>query len=159
MNDKIQKIRTKLLELGYIDNEWLNKYLELLRINISRSRDRKSTQEHHAIPVNSYWKSDEPYNRHLAEKLARQDVDNFKVNLLYKDHLLIHSYLTMCTNLDLVQQHYEEQASLRKANGQLGAIATNKTLNKNLSGKFKRADSAYVTQFYSANEVEEIMSL
>jgi hypothetical protein len=117
MNDRIQKVKSKLIELGYIDNEWLSKYLEMLEINLARARDRKSTQEHHAIPVNSYWASDDPYDRQAALKLARQDAVNFKVHLLYKDHLLIHSYLTMCTDLDEVQRHYEAQAELRKQNG------------------------------------------
>lgn len=114
MNEKIQKVKTRLLELGYIDNEWLDKYLEILESNLTTARNRKSTQAHHAIPVNSYWTSDEPYNRSEAEKLASADTNNFKVNLLYKDHQLIHSYLTMCTDLNEVQRRYEAQAELRK---------------------------------------------
>ena len=117
MNDRIQKVKSKLLELGYIDNEWLDKYLGMLEINLSTSRDRKRTQAHHAIPVNSYWISEEPYNRQAALKLARADDRNFEVHLLYKDHLLAHSYLTLCTDLDSVQQRYEAQAGLRKRNG------------------------------------------
>lgn len=116
MNEKIQKVKTKLLELGYIDNEWLDKYLEMVEINLYTPRDRKSTQEHHAIPVNSYWTSDEPYNRKEALKLSRLDNDNFKVNLLYKDHLLAHSYLTLCTDLFKVQRRYVAQAELRRHN-------------------------------------------
>ena len=113
VNERIQKVKSKLLELGYINNEWLDKYLEMLEANLSTTRDRKSTQAHHAIPVNSYWNSDESYNRREAEKQSRLDEINFKVHLLYKDHLLIHSYLTMCTDLDVVQQRYEAQATLR----------------------------------------------
>ena len=116
MNDRIQTVKNKLLELGYIDNEWLDKYLEMLEANLSRPRDRKRTQAHHAIPVNSYWTSTEPYNRQEALKLSRLDTTNFEVHLLYRDHLLIHSYLTMCTDLDAVQTRYEAQADLRKVN-------------------------------------------
>jgi hypothetical protein len=138
VKDKIQKVKSKLIELGYLDNEWLVKYLEMLEINLDRVRDRKSTQEHHAIPVNSYWTSDEPYNRQAALKLARQDIDNFKVHLLYRDHLLIHSYLTLCTNLFEVQQRYEAQADLRKRNGRAVALAGNSQLKlkKTLSKRF-----------------------
>ena len=117
MNDRIQKVKSKLLDLGYLDNEWLTKYLELIEANMDTPRNRRSTQEHHAIPVNSYWTSNEPYNRQTALKLARQDTNNFKVHLLYRDHLLIHSYLTLCTDLSKVQQRYEAQAGLRKRNG------------------------------------------
>lgn len=121
MNDRIQKVKNKLLELGYIDNEWLAKYLEILEANLNRARVRKSTQAHHAIPVNSYWTSNEPYQRREAEKLSRADDANFEVHLLYKDHLLIHSYLTLCTDLDSAQQRYEAQESLRKANSRKGS--------------------------------------
>jgi hypothetical protein len=118
VNDKIQKVKTKLLELGYIDNEWLVKYLEMLEANLNTQMDRKSTQAHHAIPVNSYWTYDEPYDRKEALKLSRRDFDNFEVNLLFKDHLLIHSYLTMCTDLMRSQQRYESQAELRRQNSE-----------------------------------------
>jgi hypothetical protein len=159
MNDKIQKVKFKLLDLGYLNNEWLSKYLEMLELNLDTPRNRKSTQAHHAIPVSSYWTSEEPYNRRIAESCAKQDKYNFKVNLLYKDHLLIHSYLTLCTDLNSVQQQYEAQASLRTANGQKGAIVANQTLNKNVSGKYKCASSNYIQQYYSANEAEEILNL
>lgn len=159
MNDKIQKVKFKLLDLGYLDNEWLSKYLEMLELNLDTHRNRKSTQAHHAIPVSSYWTSERPYDRRIAESYAKQDTYNFKVNLLYKDHLLIHSYLTLCTDLNLVQQQYEAQASLRATNGQKGAIVANQTLNKKVSGKYKRASSNYIQQYYSANEAEEILNL
>lgn len=54
VNDKIQKAKSKLLELGYLDNEWLDKYLELLEVNLKTLRERGRTQEHHAVPINSY---------------------------------------------------------------------------------------------------------
>ena len=130
MNDRILKVKTKLLELGYLDNEWLTRYLEILEANLDTPRSRKSTQAHHAIPVNSYWTSDEPYNRQAALKSARQDVDNFEINLLYQDHLLIHSYLTLCTDLVGVQRRYEAQAELRKRNGR--AVDTSNIPQTNL---------------------------
>lgn len=138
MNDRIQKVKSKLIELGYLDNEWLDKYLEMLEFNLNRVRDRKCTQAHHAIPVNSYWVSDEPYNRKEALKLSRLDSNNFEVHLLYKDHLLIHSYLTLCTDLSTVQRHYEAQADLRKANSaktKANRIAARIQVTKNSTGK------------------------
>lgn len=174
MNDRVLKVKTKLLELGYIDNEWLAKYLELIEDNMATPRNRRSTQEHHAIPVNSYWTSDEPYDRKEAIKLSRLDKDNFKVNLLYKDHLIIHSYLTLCTDLDKVQLRYESQATLRKQNSILGysAAAEKGTLvnidvalaNKHKAKTIDRPTHKTKTinnvlQYYSAEEAEEILNL
>ena len=135
------------------------KYLEMLEANLATPRDRKCTQEHHAIPVNIYWTSEEPYSRREAEKLSRLDEANFKVHLLYKDHLLIHSYLTLCTDLDAVQQRYVAQAALRKRNSQIGLAATNQKLNNKSTGTFKTADTAFIQQYYSAEEAEEILNL
>ena len=159
MNTKILKVKTKLLELGYIDNEWLNKYLEILETNLSTPRNRKATQAHHAIPVSAYWHFDKPYNRNEALKLANKDSSNFKINLIYKDHLLIHSYLTMCTDLNEVQRRYEAQADLRKHNSQIGVDATNRTLNKKQTKSYKTASVDYIQRYYSASEAKEIMNL
>ena len=116
MKKDLTKVNTRLIELGYIDNEWLDKYLEIIEANLETKRNRTSTQAHHAIPVNDYWTSNEPYNRNEAVKLARADKVNFEVHLLYKDHLLVHGYLTLCTDLNRVQQRYEAQAEIRKVN-------------------------------------------
>ena len=140
MNKAVQKVKTKLLQLGYIDNEWLAKYLELLEDNLITPKEAGSTQEHHAIPVNSYWTFDMPYNRIESLKLARLDPVNFKVNLLYKDHLVIHSYLTLCTNLEKVQQQYEAQSELRKRNSVIGVTATNR---KRAEQRAKEAQQQY----------------
>ena len=123
MKKDLIKVKNKLIELGYLDNEWLAKYLEIIEANLETRQNRKSTQAHHAIPVNSYWLSDEPYNRTEALKLARVDGINFEVHLLYKDHLIAHSYLTLCTDLETVQLRYEAQADLRKRNSRVGTNA------------------------------------
>ena len=123
MKTKIQNVKSKLLELDYLDNEYLEKYLEILDVNLEIKKSRKSTQAHHAIPVSEYWMSNEPYNRNEALKRARADKTNFEVNLNYKDHLLAHAYLTLCTNLDKAQQKYEAQEDLRKQNSKIGTDA------------------------------------
>ena len=158
MTDKLNKVKIRLIEFGYLDNEWLDKYLKLIEANLKTTRDRKSTQAHHAIPVNSYWQSDEPYDRQVALKLARADLDNFAVNLLYSDHLLAHAYLTLCTNLDATQKHYEAQADLRMQNSKAGNAAWLKkhkteTINKN------HAATDYLQKFYSEEEAAEINNL
>lgn len=83
-----QEIKIKLLATNYfIDNEYLDKYCELIELNKDTKRERPKTQSHHIIPV-SYF------------KLSELPIDNSKenrVNLLYKDHILAHYYLCLCT--------------------------------------------------------------
>lgn len=125
MKKDLDEVKAKLIKLGCLDNEYLDKYIEVLKANLETTRNRKSTQAHHAIPVNAYWTSNEPYKRTVAAKLAKSDPINFEVHLLYKDHLIIHSYLTLCTDLDKAQEKYKSQANLRKRNSQIGVDATN----------------------------------
>ena len=163
----LTKVKTRLIELGYIDNEWLDKYLEVIEVNLETRRSRTNTQAHHAIPVNAYWTSNEPYNRIEALKLARKDPVNFVVNLLYKDHLIVHSYLTLCTNLDEVQIRYEAQAGLRKQNSRIGIEAsikkgTNSVCTSSKGIKTAKDDFkslAYLKHFYSDEEIEDILDL
>ena len=167
MKKNLTEVKTRLIELGYIDNEWLDKYLEIIEANLETKKSKKSTQAHHAIPVNAYWTSNEPYNRREALKLAKEDEVNFVVNLLYKDHLIIHSYLTLCTNLDEVQIRYEAQESLRKRNSRIGIEAsikkgTNAVCNSPKGIKTAKDDLkslTYLKQFYSNQEIEEILDL
>ena len=112
----------------------------MLEANIETPIERGRTQEHHAIPVSDYWTFSMPYDRKVATKLAHLDETNFKVNLLYKDHLVIHSYLTLCTDLDKVQQQYDDQAALRKRNSLIGVTATNQ---KRAEQRAKQAKQQY----------------
>ena len=83
-----QEIKVKLLNTNYfIDNEYLDKYCELIELNKDTKKERPKTQSHHIVPV-SYF------------KLSKLPIDNSKenrVNLLYKDHILVHYYLCLCT--------------------------------------------------------------
>ena len=126
MKKDLTQVKSRLIELGYLDNEWLDKYLELIEANLDTKKSMKSTQAHHAIPVNAYWESNEAYNRKEALKLAKADEINFEVNLLYRDHLLIHSYLTLCTDLATIQVRYEAQAKLRRSKSFAGRHHMNK---------------------------------
>lgn len=84
----IQELKLKLLNIGYfINNEYLDKYCELIINNLNTKKERPKTQSHHIIPV-SYF------------KISKLSIDNSKenrVNLLYKDHILAHYYLCLCT--------------------------------------------------------------
>lgn len=160
MTKDLNKVKAKLIELGFLDNEYLDKYIALIGANLETKRDRKRTQAHHAIPVNTYWTSSEPYKRTEALKLAKADSVNFEVHLLYKDHLIIHSYLTLCTDLDKLQEKYESQADLRKQNSQIGVAATNQKKKLKQPLKLDTDKSlANLKQFYSDDEIEDILNL
>ena len=58
-----------------------------------------------------------------------------------------------------MQSRYEAQADLRKRNSQIGAAATNQKLNNKNTGKYKTSNIAFIQQYYSAEEAEEILSL
>ena len=167
MKAKILKAKNRLLELGYLDNEYLEKYLEILEANLETKKVKRSTQAHHAIPVTDYWVSDKPYKRCEALKLARVDNSNFEVNLLYKDHLAAHAYLTLCTNLDKAQQKYEAQEELRKRNSEIGlktaiekGVHTDSPNYKFKKSKKQKVDPrSQLKYFYSDDEIEDILDL
>lgn len=82
-------LKEKLLTTGIvIDNEYLHKYCELVIDNRDTSYVIHKTQSHHIIP-RYYCKENSP---HLIK-----DNSN-KVNLLYKDHILAHYYLSLCSS-------------------------------------------------------------
>lgn len=71
---------------GFITNEYLTKYCQIIERNKRRHRTG-STNAHHIIP--KFW-----------FKMMRQSVDNTLsnlVNLEYREHVLAHYYLCLCT--------------------------------------------------------------
>ncbi|MDY5668297.1 MAG: hypothetical protein SPK43_03525 [Candidatus Onthovivens sp.] len=81
--------------------------------------------------------------------------------------MIIHSYLTLCTNLDEVQIRYEAQAGLRKQNSRIGIEAsikkgTNAVCKSTKGIKTAKDDSkslAYLKHFYSDEEIDDILDL
>ena len=92
-----------LLNLNcFINNEYLTLYYELISNNIGKEALKFKTQEHHFIPISYYTLKyniikGENGNNDESKKKADSDPNNFKVNLLYKDHILAHYYLCLCT--------------------------------------------------------------
>ena len=81
-------IKNKLLETDkVIDNEWLDKYVELIESNRNRKLERCKTQSHHIVPECCFYK------RGLKENNSKE----CKVNLLYIDHVFAHFYLYKCS--------------------------------------------------------------
>lgn len=90
------KLKNLLLatELLY-DNEYLDKYCTLCLHNLETKRQAYKTNIHHVIPVAFYRIKYNINERRAAEVIANNDQNNFKINLLFKDHLLAHYYLAM----------------------------------------------------------------
>ena len=89
MNIKEKLTNTNL----FIENEYLEKYLELIENNKSTKRQRFKTQKHHIVPRSICLL----YNFDFID-----DSCNI-VNLLYKDHILAHYYLSLCANDEMVK--------------------------------------------------------
>ena len=89
---EVQELKTKLLNTHYfIDNEYLDKYCNLIIDNLDTKKEQYKTESHHILQV-SYF------------KVAGIDVDNSnnnRVNLLYKNHVLAHQCLIFCTTNEL----------------------------------------------------------
>lgn len=86
--------KEKLLEIGLcIDNEYLDKYVELIDDNRNTKCEKFITQKHHIIPRFYY-------------KYSKMKVDNSHkniVNLTYQKHLLAHYYLMKCSKTTLFE--------------------------------------------------------
>ena len=123
---------------GFIDNEYLDKYCELVNKNIERFYEKFKTQKHHIIPVHWYKYtvthdlSSKDHDYHFYKKLADRDVNNYIVNLLYPDHVLAHYYLSLCTE---GQIKFANQNAIFHVLGNLNFIKDNsyKTIYENLN--------------------------
>lgn len=84
----IQELKNKFLKTNYfIDNEYLDLYLDLININLNTKKEKYKTSRHHIFPI-------------ALSKILKLDIDNSDqnlVNLLHKDHLLSHYYLALCS--------------------------------------------------------------
>ena len=81
-------IKKKILATNYfIDNEFLDKYIELILNNKLAKRIKYRVSKHHIIPVSYY---------NLCKLPTNNDISNC-VLLYNEDHVLAHYYLTKCT--------------------------------------------------------------
>ena len=85
-------VRNKLDTISYmLQNEYLDKYVDLIQSNLNKEGIPGKTQKHHIIPA-SYYK---------LKNMSVNNSDQNLVNLIYKDHILAHYYLALCTQGDL----------------------------------------------------------
>lgn len=84
----ITSLKKKLLQLDIVeDNDYLILYCNLIISNISTKSEQYKTQRHHIIPQNYF-------------RLNKLDIDNSAdniVTLAYRDHILAHYYLALCS--------------------------------------------------------------
>ena len=71
----------------FINNTYFKKYIQLIQDNLETKRQPFKTQRHHIIPLVAF----KLYN------LPGKDAADNIVNLLYKDHILAHYYLALCS--------------------------------------------------------------
>ena len=102
MANNKKMLKEKLLDLDlYLNNEYLDKYCELIEKNITTQQIKRVTEKHHIIQRQWYKIHDLPVNN---------DKKNI-VNLSHLDHCLAHYYLCMCTEGSL--QYANEYALIK----------------------------------------------
>ena len=81
-------IKNRLLELNLvIDNSYLDKYISIIESNKNTVWCRGKTHTHHIVPRSYYTK----------KHIKIDESESNKVVLSYKDHILSHYYLAMCS--------------------------------------------------------------
>ena len=106
-------VKERLLSTGYyVDNEYLHKYVQLIESNCNTPKIKLKTQSHHILPRSTY--------KLMGQMVDESDIN--RVNLLYKDHILAHYYLALCSSSkdnryfhELAMQYMLGNAHLPKA--------------------------------------------
>lgn len=84
-------LKEKLLDMDLcIDNEYLDKYVELIESNRDTKREKFKTHKHHIIPKYYY----------RVNNLKIDNTSNNTVNLGIKEHILCHYFLINCGKND-----------------------------------------------------------
>ena len=83
----MNNLKNKLLALDIVDdNDYLDKYCELILTNTATKKEKFKTQKHHIIP-RAYFA--------LNNIKLDNSLENI-VNLYFKDHILAHYFLALC---------------------------------------------------------------
>lgn len=115
----VEEIKTRLLNTNYvIDNEYFNKYLQLIESNLTTKREYYKTQIHHIIPRAFY-------------RLSNSVIDNTKenkVNLSIYNHYLAHKYLYHCVDDKLKTYMYQAMVLIAYKANEKGILVDNSDL-------------------------------
>lgn len=106
------EIKKALLNTGFVeDNQYLDEYVELVVNNLTTTKVKGVTQEHHIIPIFCYapesinstdrvgrysYTAESNKRRRELLKLADMDPHNKRLHLNYSDHIKAHILLTKC---------------------------------------------------------------
>lgn len=103
--DKIE-LKNYLLDLDvFVDNEYLDKYVEIIFNNLNTKKELFKTEKHHFIPVCYYKNKYNLKTRDESLPYANSDENNFLINLTHSEHLKSHIYLSFCfNNIRLIHQ-------------------------------------------------------
>ena len=82
------------------ENEYLDKYVQLVTNNLLTKQVIYETEAHHVIPV-CYYTQEYNIDKADALKIADTDSNNFKVNMSHSDHILAHIYLANCSKKEV----------------------------------------------------------
>lgn len=89
-------LKQHLLSTGlFVDNEYFEQYVNLVKANENTKQTKFATQQHHVFPVS--------YSNFMGVA-----VDNSKSNLvtlLFKDHVIAHALLAMCASNDKLKHN------------------------------------------------------
>lgn len=81
-------LKEELLKIELVvDNEYLDKYCELINLHLNDKKEKYKTQGHHIIPQYYY------VDNNLKINSKKENI----VNLSHKDHALAHYYLCLCS--------------------------------------------------------------
>lgn len=80
-----------LIKRQFVDNEFLDKYCTLVQRNYKTSQRAGCTNKHHIVPRAWFKLNDQPVDNSVSNL----------VNLQYRDHVLAHYYLALCTENEL----------------------------------------------------------
>ena len=97
----LESLKEKLLKTNYfIENDFLNKYCQLMFENIITNRIKYKTERHHFVPLSYYSILHKEKNRKLLNMYSKED-KNLIINLSHFNHLLAHYYLCLCSKNNL----------------------------------------------------------
>lgn len=116
-----EQLKQKLLDSStFIDNNFLNQYIELIITNLNNLLIKNETQKHHILPQYYFVHRDLP-------------IDNSKdnlVNLSITNHIKAHYYLYNCVNDD--KERFSNLFALnRMLGGKFTDLSTIESLNDN----------------------------
>lgn len=98
MQNQYNELKKSLLKTGYfVANDYLDLYVQLCLKNIVTAKESGKTHLHHTIPLSWYIRKYNLKDRRAAEPYAKKDESNLLINLLFKDHILAHYYLCLCS--------------------------------------------------------------